>query len=307
MDQEEGDLRFCMNNAGNGDTITFQVGGSVQLNSPLLPITQGNLTINGGAWYPTINENGAEQTGSIFTINPGASASIQNLYIIGGLADNGGAINNFGALSLVDDWITNNVATQEGGGIYNNTSGSITLQDVSIGENSAQYGGGISSGGSITSSTMGDGSSIYKNTAAWDGGGILNWGNMNLNGENIFGNTARSGSGGGVANYGSGASFTLYGNGSFYSLYNNVAGLYGGGLYNQANAYLEGVQVEINSAYQGGGIFLGSTSTTTLDSVTVNSNYTKTVAPGIAYLSGANMNFTSVTDSDDPGGNPVEV
>jgi hypothetical protein len=72
----------------------------------------------------------------------------------------GGGIRNFGAMTLNDSSVSNNIASGIGGGIKN--SGTLTLNR----------------------------STVSSNTANHDGGGIWNDGNLILNNSTVNGNTA---------------------------------------------------------------------------------------------------------------------
>jgi parallel beta-helix repeat protein len=301
-----------MNNAGNGDTITFQVNGTVSLTGALPAITK-NIKIDGTTVQQVKIQGNASSTNqySIFQVNPGSTAEIDNLWIEGGWATGGGILNT-GDLTLVGDKIENNGGNQ-GAGINNGTpTASLGMQYVTIENNIAvDSGGGIFNDGTIVSAGP-DGNNIVANQALnGDGGGVYNLGTMNLAGTIISGNSANptAGTGGGVYNGGD-ATFTLLGG----SINNNVA-YDGGGVYNRGNLTLQnGTQVENNTAYdQGGGLFLQLNSSTTLDIVTVSGNKAQgqgggtTIANGVGYNTPNTMNITDLTDNDDPGGNPVKL
>jgi hypothetical protein len=91
-------------------------------------------------------------------------------------ADLGGGIyNSFdsrGQLELIDCRVTENRASDNGGGIHNNSIFSLPLSGCTIAENrSDQNGGGIFNNGSVLDIT---GSEIGDNRAGGDGGGIHN-------------------------------------------------------------------------------------------------------------------------------------
>ena len=104
------------------------------------------LTIQGAGMHSTIVSGGVDQAGSVFTIQPGATAAIEDLSITGGQAADGGGVNDTGALTLARDEVAFNSATGSdlspgsGGGIYAN--GSLTVTDSAIFSNQAATGGG---------------------------------------------------------------------------------------------------------------------------------------------------------------------
>ncbi|HEV3203020.1 MAG TPA: right-handed parallel beta-helix repeat-containing protein, partial [Gemmataceae bacterium] len=165
-----GDLRYCITNAADGDTITFGVTGTINLTGVLPDLTH-NISIEGpGSDLMTVRRN----TGGnyrIFTVATGVTASITGLTIT-----NGNGI---------------------GGGVWSN--GILTVTNSSI---SGNYGnpGGIANGGTLTvsNSTI---SGNHTNDIFPGGGGILNYGQLTVSNSTISGNTALSGSstsGGGI-------------------------------------------------------------------------------------------------------------
>ena len=156
-------------------------GGTLIVNNSR--VTDNTATVDGGGidTYPA---------GSVTVL--GASAINHNSAEL-----NGGGISNFdsGTVSLRDSSrVSGNTALGSGGGIYNSCdfaapcTGGVTLLDASrLDPNNAGgsgtpsgNGGGISNGGGTSNQagltvSMRDGSRIYDNTAAQDGGGIFNF------------------------------------------------------------------------------------------------------------------------------------
>ena len=83
----------------------------------------------------------AGHTRSIF-ISSGTSTMLGNLTLIGGSADNGGAIFNEGSLTLVGSTISSNTASLEGGGIYS-ISELTMINSVVSGNKASGNGGGV--------------------------------------------------------------------------------------------------------------------------------------------------------------------
>lgn len=312
--QDKVTLRDAIQTGNNGPprpAVTFYTApntaltGTINLQAALDAIKTG-YNINGsGASTLTVNGNNA--AGTIFTVNAGVTSTISGLTIQGGFNTLGGGIYNSGTLTLQNDVIQDNTATSNGGGIDNAPDASMTLQSDTIQFNNAKNGGGIINSGSLKSYNPGN-LYIIANTATGSGGGIYNNGTVNLDNTTISGNTAdtTSGMGGGVYNgLTSSISFTLVAG----SIANNDA-FQGGGLYNGKSATLQSTNVQGNSANQGGGLALGSKSSTTLNTVTVGGNNLIGVNPkakGIGYITGATWNFNQVTDSDDLDGQPVKL
>ena len=190
-----------------------------------------------------------------------------------------GTLTNAGTLN-----VTNNTATNNGGGIYNagTLTGSVSLQG-----NSATNGAGlyVSKNATETNVTFSD---TYGNTAsnfggavyvekdanatlagtigkeeavneAKSGGGIYNAGTITVKGLTVTNNEANAYSGGGIYNEGS-----VKVEESGLSVKGNSAAMYGGGIYNK-NVFIASAELLVNdnkttgTALEGGGIYNSST------------------------------------------------
>ncbi len=86
----------------------------------------------------------------------------------------GGAIGNYGTLSISTSTLDSNSATSRGGGIYNYEGGHLDLNQSTLSGNTAQFGGGIYTElfvyntGTLTMTN----STLSGNSASRDGGGI---------------------------------------------------------------------------------------------------------------------------------------
>jgi CSLREA domain-containing protein len=178
------------------------VTGTISLGSDLPDLTT-DMDINGpGVGQLTVQGNNTSF--DIFTIGSRAnisahfnSVSISGLTASGGkaLSQDGGGIFNAQNTTLTLDGVgvSNNTASNSGGGIAN--FGTLTITDSTVSTNSAgQSGGGINSGGTITIT----GSTIKGNTA-FNGGGISTGGTATLANSTLSGNTGTS-VGGGISN-----------------------------------------------------------------------------------------------------------
>jgi hypothetical protein len=158
-----------------------------------------SITIQGaGALRTTINGGAVDR---VFEIPAGMTVTISGLTIQGGdssknttpLAKVGGGIVIDGTLTLNDVEVRGNTGIQ-GGGIYVRTGGSLTMNRVTLAQNTsttlaAGDGAGlyIQTGGTVTGTNV----TVSGNTAATDGGGILiNGGTLTLTNSTISGNTA---------------------------------------------------------------------------------------------------------------------
>jgi hypothetical protein len=270
-------LRDAINTVNNGlnQPITFKASGTGTISlQAALPALDKNVTITGN--NNTIQGNAtAGNPYSIFQVSPDVTAEIDNLIITGGNNVIGGGINNAGSsLTLNNDVITANTASQ-GGGIFNQAASNLYLTNDLIQYNTASvFGGGIAnSGGTVTVTASGNPTTILGNNGGQLGGGIYNYndGTVQLQGiTNINGNYAGT-NGGGVYNV-SGSEFTMSG-GSISANYVIAATGFGGGLYNAGGATLFSVTVDNgNEANRGAGMYLANGSDTSLTSVTIEGN-----------------------------------
>lgn len=103
-----------------------------------------NLTLTGlGANNLFISGNNASR---VFQVDAEITATIQDLSIIDGNAAFGAGINNNGALTLSNIDISNNVATNAGGGIFSGTGSNLTLSNTTLSGNTAAGGSSSISG-----------------------------------------------------------------------------------------------------------------------------------------------------------------
>lgn len=219
-DHGTGSLRDAIAQAPPGGAITFAktLKGTIRLTSRELKITK-NLTISGpGAQALAIS---GSNTTRVFNVSSGLIVNISNVTIRDGFTTQrsnefseglGGGIYNdlLSTLTLVNVIITNNGA-DFGGGIYNHL-GILTLTNSTISHNTVRGdGGGIDNEGTLTITN----STVAYNTTAQDGGGIKNRNTLLLTNSTIAANTA-TGTGGGIFNTEIGSSninySTIYGN-----------------------------------------------------------------------------------------------
>jgi hypothetical protein len=226
-----GDLRYCIEQEQDGDSIQFSVKGTINLTGALPPVTR-SISIEGpGANLLTVRRDTGGSYG-IFTVSGSATASISDLTIRNGRALSGGGILNAGTLTITNSIISENAADvsfkdASGGGIFN--SGILTITNSTISGNLAFLGGGgifnsgtlaitnttISrndadsalgtglAGGIFNSGTLAiSNSTISGNFGYEDAGGILNLmlGMLTINNSDISGNRAFAG--GGITNDG---------------------------------------------------------------------------------------------------------
>jgi CSLREA domain-containing protein len=197
---------FTVNNGTNGlikfDTTVFATPRTIALTQgELVVANSGTLIINGtGRNLLTVSGNNQSR---IFMINSTTSAMINGLTISNGngagnvnTGFGGGILNKGGILTLNDVSLRNNSATGNGGGIFNDT-GTLTITNASIGNNNSNSGGGISNSGTLTLTKV----TVNSNTAVLGGGGIGNSLTMTMTNCTVSGNsTAGPFGGGGIFN-----------------------------------------------------------------------------------------------------------
>jgi hypothetical protein len=254
-DSGPGSLRQAILNAApGGDTIDFAPSSSPQtinLSSGELLINK-SLTINGpGASQLSINGGGLSR---VFEVAGGVQATLAGLTITGGdghaavvgasrYDNSGGAILNWGTLTVSSSTVSGSSANETGGGIY--SAGTLTVSNSIVSGNTAYRAGGIYSSGTATltgctlTNNTGSGGFpsffLWGTSMAWQfggGGGIWNDATLTISGCTLSANYAGGGAGGGgIYN---GGSLTVSGS----TLSGNSALEYGGGIYNDQGAGL---------------------------------------------------------------------
>ena len=321
-DGSPGTLRSQINAATAGATVNIDNSvTNIVLTMGQINLNQ-NITINGNSAGTSAISGGMNSR--IFEISNG-SVTINNVALVNGVADNGGAIqiadanltmNNVtlsnntanaangsgGAIMVASNAqltantcsFTNNIANRAGGAIEGVAGTTITLNNSTLAANKAGVspatpapgnGGGLHITGSATTNI--NGGTIVGNMAAAEGGGLWNGsGTMNIDGSLIVGNTA------------SGASAD---NG-------------GGGIYNLNNGTLNitNAQIRSNTANgasgSGGGILNDVGAQLSITNSTIAQNTANRAGGGIEDNSGTStIMLTNVhldsNSADGPPGN----
>ena len=263
-DSGPGSLRQALTIANDGDTIGFAITGTISLTRGELVIDK-NIIISGpGPGLLTVARSQQAADFRIFNILPSHTAEIDGLTITGGsLAGNGGGISSGATLTISDCAISgNSILTTDGlqhsgAGIYN--VGTMTIVNSTVNNNQALIGGffppsggGISSdGGTLTIQNT----TIGENTAAGYGGGVYNVGSLTAINSTIRGNTA-GGFGGGIMTNTIiiATNCTISGNSASFE----GGGIYGGGTI--SNCTISGNMTTVGHS-RGGGISGGCTIT----------------------------------------------
>jgi CSLREA domain-containing protein len=200
------------------------VTGTINLGSDLPELTT-DMNINGpGASQLTVQGNSTSF--DIFTIGSRGNISAHfNSVSISGLTASGGK-----------------ALTQDGGGIFNAQNTTLTLDDVVVSNNAASNsGGGIANFGTLTITD----STVSTNTAGQSGGGINSSGTLTITGSTIKGNTALNGGGIGSGSATGDAALTMTNS----TISGNTGTSVGGGLSNgEGTATLTNVTINGNTA-----------------------------------------------------------
>jgi predicted outer membrane repeat protein len=239
-------------------------GGGAGINNYLGSATVMNCVISG---------NSANEIGG--GINSGGAATV-TVTVSGSTISNnqatnhGGGICNDGTIVIAGTTISSNTASLTGGGISNSGTASVT-EDSLLTSNSAAYGGGIYTQGTgiVTGTT------ISSNTATQNGGGICTDGDATVTDSTISSNTAAY-YGGGISNGGA-----LSIGGTSQIINNQVTTGNGGGVLSgyvlSSSVTFDGTNVAIKSNkaslpspselswYQGWGVYLNSGTPTTIN------------------------------------------
>ncbi len=176
-DGDTNEIVFASALTGTITTNQLDPGGGIPITAP--------VTITGpGARLLTISGNHLARAFFVFM----AQVEIADLTMEDCAADEGGAIYNFGDLTLIDCTLTGNTATNMtfGGAIFGQNGSTTTLVGCTFSDNIAEEGGGAVFGGSYLTMTN---CTFFNNSAAF-GGAILDTGPALLTNCTIVGNHA---------------------------------------------------------------------------------------------------------------------
>lgn len=255
-------LQPAITAASPGDTLQVRgtCTGNFTIHKDLTLVGLGNAVLDGN------------RTGTTMTIGF-AQVQLTNLTITGGDSLYGGGIfNHSGSTLTLDRSTVRDNTSFHAGGIGN--SATLTLRNSTVRNNVASHlAGGIDSVGSALTLIN---STVSGNTANGDvGGGIRHQnGTLTLNTSTVRDNTS-AGDGGGIYNIGGNGFGTVTLNNS--TVRDNTAGNQGGGIYNEGGAAtLNNTRVERNTASggpgSGGGIY-NDGGTATLSNTRVRNNH----------------------------------
>lgn len=282
-------------------TYTLNIGPSgddAGLNGDL-DATQ-SVVIQGAGQANTTIGAAAGWSDRILETHPGASVKIVGVTITDGniLTSNGGGIQSWQDLTLVNSTVYQNNSGGFGGGIASQNGVVALIKSTVAGNTSTQGSGGISAS-SVTLLVLA--SNVVSNSTNGDGGGLSSSGTVTVTNSTISYNQA-AGSGGGMRVNGP----TVVLNSTLRS---NVAVVNGGGLFGSGFEIMNST-ISGNDAWQnGGGIYKG-TGNGSLYSVTIAANRADadqggTTGDGGGLYNGSgviNLRNTIVANNTDLGG-----
>lgn len=182
------------NTAGYGDIDFSSSVTSITLAGTLeLSGSMGINIIGPGANKLTVIGGGSSSDFSIFTVDAGVPAVLYGLTISKGntATGSGGGINNSGNLTLSAVAVTNNASNGDGGGIFISDTGTMTIVDSTISNNTAVSGGGIYNTGTLnlTESTVST-NTVNNGSSAANGAGIDNYSKLTAINSTVANNQA---------------------------------------------------------------------------------------------------------------------
>ena len=203
-------LQESITNAGEDDVISL-TGDIIKSDDEKTSFTNGitidkDITINGNGY--TIDAN---NDGRIFTVAEGVTLILNNINLINGNSDYGGAIYNNGTLNANDVTFDNNTAVYRGGAVYNlgtviADNSKFTNNDITYRDSSNDYGGAalyneLDSISKVSNSVFADNMKDFKQQGVGGsnerdlivGGAVANKGNAEFIGCNFTNNIGRWG------------------------------------------------------------------------------------------------------------------
>jgi hypothetical protein len=257
-------------NSAVGQTDYYSAYGGGVYNTGTLELT--NCTLSANSAY-SLHAGGTG--GGIY--NTGATMTLANCTLSNNSANEGGGgiSSGGGTLNMTDCTLAGNSASNWGGGIY--ASGTATLVNCTLNNNSAGGAGGIYNGGtaSLANCTLSH-NSATNSAFADGGGGIANGGtatltNCTLSGNSVQGRIDHGALGGGVNNSGTLelTNCTLSANSATNASWATRSTADGGGVYNTGTVELTNCTLSANSANNyannyaayGGGVYNYGTAT----------------------------------------------
>ena len=242
-----------------------------------LDIAYEALTLTGAGSNSTAIQGGSGWDDRILHVYSADGTVIQGVTIRNGhrsINDRGGGIKNIGGSITINDVVfRDNIGFFGGGGFFNYRGVTANLTDVLFWNNSCE-------------------------NVGCDGGGVVNWGSITIDGGTFDHNDAGA-KGGGLFSEDSspsGPSSTILNNVLFY---NNIANT-GGGIYNSGdleltNSLLYNNKANVSEGGRGGGLYIGSAGSTVIENVTITQNQARSSGGGIYHWTQPSFRLNNVT------------
>lgn len=305
-----------------GGKITFNCGKNpVTITLTTLQTVKANTTIDGGSKITLAGSNN-----QLFNVPAGKALTLKHIKLSNGKATDGGAIVNFGTLTVKIVMIKSSQATGKGGAIDNH--GTLHISNTLFQSNQANLGGAIAfeAGTATINGNTGftqnhaiDGGALYigngatvnlsntmvSNNSATYGAGAENDGTLNAQ-KSVFDSNTADGDGGGIWNLA--AALTL----EDTTVSHNTAGTTGGGISSydtSSNVTLRRSTLEYNEAgTTGGGMY--NEGTAYLENVTIGENKGDSDGGGFYNSSldkTANFDFVTIANNTGNLGEGIDV
>ena len=247
-----------------------------------LELTLGEITLDvpsGGAIRIVGGEDAVVDVGNagrVFSVAAGVEAEFENLTLVGGRAESGGAILNAGTLTLRGVAVSDCAASSYGGAVCN--EGTLNVVDTTFSDvtSTSENGGAIANFGTaaLLNATVTRASAYAKGGAIWNSVGA----EMRVESSTVIGNESQTYCGAGVCNEGS---LIL----SYSEVAQNTArSSFGGGIYSSGELCVVNSLIAANRALgassYGGGLYVAYGTAQVVNS-TVAGNFASWQAGGV--------------------------
>jgi hypothetical protein len=295
-------IKYAVSQASDGDTVDLSAGTYTEADI----CVNKNLTISGAGDASTIVQAAATPTAAtsrVFKVDSSVTATLEKMTIRYGRYKWGGGIfvDTSATLTINDATITENTAPDPGfgGGILLNSSATLTLKNSKVTKNTVKGNSGVGgAGGGIfaycsTTATISN-STISDNESDWGGAGIEADYKLTIDQSTISGNLSHGNAGGIFASGDAQISRS--------SVVNNYSGSRGGGIYNGSTMTVADTLVSKNTAWAAGsGIFNDNGATLKVLRSTISNH----IGDGITQDGTATIINSTISGNESGGGTSI--
>jgi hypothetical protein len=179
---EEQDIRDAIAAGGGPYTFDCYEGGWVETEAEI--VIDNDVILDGGGFFGESFIISGGLRHRVFSVPEGVRAELRGFEVTRGLSEEGSGIWNQGTLSLVDVTVSENVAQYPGGGIRN--EGTLTMSNSTVwGNFTLSPGGGLHNDNSGTMAIMN--STVSDNFAGEGADQISNQGRLNVTNSTLSG------------------------------------------------------------------------------------------------------------------------